>query len=395
MEQWARPERHRFICMSVYAEPPGDWTVPPAEDPLQLVRAPMSAQPTAARRSRRSKPMTPGPEPGLHPVGDPDRAEDAGQVGLYGLPPDLEAASHLLFREGVPPQPEHLAFAVPGDIQRVGSALGSEHRPCRPRIERRFAAGGCVDAANELLGLGVLQQIADGAGAQRLDDPLPVHERGQDDHLDAGSLGRDPAGRLDASDAGHREVHEHDVGSLLDAERDGCLAVADGADDLEIGMRTEQRHEPVSDDGVVVDDCDAYHVADTSRSTSVPEPGFDVTVSVPPADSARSRSSARPRCPPARLVCTSSPSNPRPSSATRRLTVSPVCVTRTVTLHAAACAPALRIASCAVRKTSCSISAGVSRPSSTSTVTLTPRATSGATASGSAEARPWSRSAGG
>src|SRR6478752_8883833 len=164
--------------MSVYAEPPGDWTVPPAEDPLQLVRAPMSAQPTAARRSRRSKPMTPGPEPGLHPVGDPDRAEDAGQVGLHGLLADLEPASDLLVRQALRHEHEHLAFAIREDIQRVGSALGSEHRPCRPRIERRFAAGGCVDAAYELLGFGVLQQIADGAGAQRLDDPLPVHERG-------------------------------------------------------------------------------------------------------------------------------------------------------------------------------------------------------------------------
>ena len=40
---------------------------------------------------------------------------------------------------------------------------------------------------------------------------------------------------------------------------------------------------------MVIDDCDPDHLVGTSSSTSVPEPGFDVTVSVPPAVSTRSR----------------------------------------------------------------------------------------------------------
>src|SRR6185503_19990065 len=139
----------------------------------------------------------------------------------------------------------------------------------------------------------------------------------------------------------------------------GRLAVADGADDLQVCMCTEQRDEPVADDRVVIDDRDPDHLVGTSSWTSVPEPGFDVTVSIPPAVSTRSPSSAGPMWPSARRTRTSSSSKPRPSSATLRLTTSPACLTLTETLHAAACAPALRIATCAVRKTSCSISAGI------------------------------------
>ena len=51
--------------------------------------------------------------------------------------------------------------------------------------------------------------------------------------LTSRALGGDPARRRDAVDAGHREVHEHDVGPQADRRLDALLAVRRARDDLD------------------------------------------------------------------------------------------------------------------------------------------------------------------
>jgi hypothetical protein len=65
---------------------------------------------------------------------------------------------------------------------------------------------------------------------------------------------RDAARRLDAVDARHLEVHEHDVRLVPRRQRDRLLAVGGERDDLDTGRRGEQAAEAGAHDLVVVGD---------------------------------------------------------------------------------------------------------------------------------------------
>jgi len=89
--------------------------------------------------------------------------------------------------------------------------------------------------------------------------PLLVAERGQHDHLEIAVPGPDPAGRLDAVDRFHLEIHQDDVRAALlrvqpgeDVER--LRTSARLADDVEVVFAPEKREQPPSHDGVIVDD---------------------------------------------------------------------------------------------------------------------------------------------
>jgi len=59
-------------------------------------------------------------------------------------------------------------------------------------------------------------------------------------------------GGLDATHAGHRQVHQHDVGLQRDGRVDGSLAVRCVTDDLDFGAGGEQRPQSVAERLVVV-----------------------------------------------------------------------------------------------------------------------------------------------
>ena len=88
---------------------------------------------------------------------------------------------------------------------------GAEQLAGRPRVDRRLAAGHGADAVEDVVGLGVLEQVADRAGVERAHDPLGVGVRRQHQHVGQ-LLGDDRAGGADAVDARHLQVHQHDVG---------------------------------------------------------------------------------------------------------------------------------------------------------------------------------------
>ena len=79
-------------------------------------------------------------------------------------------------------------------------------------------------------------------------------EGGQHDHPGRVGLGVQRPGRLEAVEHRHPDVHQHDVGAALGAQRHARPAVGGLADDLEVGLAAEHQRERRPDQRVVVDD---------------------------------------------------------------------------------------------------------------------------------------------
>src|SRR5262249_48429711 len=161
----------------------------------------------------------------------------------------------------------------------------------------------------------------------------------------------DPARRLRPPDAGHLQVHQHDIRPDALVHGDGLLAALGLADDLDARLAVEQRAQPLPHDGVVVDEqhpdraLGRFAQRGTSTRTRVPAPGALSTRSVPPSRSARSRMPGRPKPPPPRRFG----SNPTPPSPTSSAARSARTSSRTVARLAWACLSTLLSASCATR----------------------------------------------
>ena len=92
-------------------------------------------------------------------------------------------------------------------------------------------------------------------------DARVVAERRERDDLDVVVARPQLAGRLDAVDGRHLQIHQNDLGSSpLRVEPrelgDGFPPVAGLADDLQIAFAVEEAPQPPADDDVVVDDQD-------------------------------------------------------------------------------------------------------------------------------------------
>src|SRR5262249_19401044 len=142
---------------------------------------------------------------------------------------------------------------------------------------------------------------------------------------------RDLPGRLDPVPAGHRDVHQHDVGPDATRQLDRRIAVGRLAEQLDPRCCIDQRPEAAPDDRVVVGHDHAYrgrHVAlrrlkGSTATTVVPPPAWLSSRKLPPSSSARSRIEVRPT--PAGAPSAS----PCPSSVTETSSASPSIASRT------------------------------------------------------------------
>jgi hypothetical protein len=89
---------------------------------------------------------------------------------------DAEAQRDDLVRVPAGDEGEDLALALGQLDDRLAIAAGRQQLARRARVQRRVAGGGRADGAQQLVGLGVLEQVADRAGLERLEDPRPVAE---------------------------------------------------------------------------------------------------------------------------------------------------------------------------------------------------------------------------
>ena len=112
------------------------------------------------------------PQRGLGPVGHPDPGERRRQVGLHGPLADAQPAGDLLVGQPVPDQAEHLGLPA-GELDLAGSRADAEQRARSPRDgsgdSPRPTARMPVE---DVVGVGVLEQVADRAGVEGGDDPL-------------------------------------------------------------------------------------------------------------------------------------------------------------------------------------------------------------------------------
>src|SRR5437588_1650613 len=200
-----------------------------------------------------------------------------------------------------------------------------------PRRQRPGAAGGGAHTADQLVRLGVFEQVAHRAGVERGEDLLAIGERGQNHNSDLGAARDDARRRIATVHPRHREVHEHDVGLVLGRQGDRLLPIRRGRNHFEVARGPQQLRQPGAHDRVIFGDDDADHRSGTSTRTRVPRPGAESIVSSPLASRARSRRMRSPKCRPAVLVSASEGSNPRPSSSTLSTAAAPLELTVTDT----------------------------------------------------------------
>ena len=117
-----------------------------------------------------------------------------------------------------------------------------------------------------MLLLRVLEQERARARPERLVDVLVEVERRQHDDARARAAAGDLARRLDAVEARHADVHEHDVRAERVGLGDGLVAVARLADDLDVRLGLEDHPEAGADEALVVCEQDADHRAEPSGS---------------------------------------------------------------------------------------------------------------------------------
>jgi hypothetical protein len=107
------------------------------------------------------------------------------------------------------------------------------------RVQDGVAVGGAAYRVQNRAAVGVLGQVAAGAGLQRGQDRLVVPERGQDDDGHLGMGGADPSGRLDTVHNGHVQVHQDDVRVMFGGQIHRLVAVGRAGDDVDIVVQAE------------------------------------------------------------------------------------------------------------------------------------------------------------
>src|SRR5213593_27011 len=121
-------------------------------------------------------------------------------------------------------------------------------------MQKRFARVDPTDRLDQLLRLDVLQQIASGARPYGREHLLVVDEARQHDHLRRGAERADLADGLNAIEAWHYDVDEHDVWLQLTHPLDSLDAIHGLADDVDVRLGTEESLEPLPHDRMVVSD---------------------------------------------------------------------------------------------------------------------------------------------
>src|SRR5205823_4953661 len=187
-----------------------------------------------------------------------------------------------------------------------------------PGSEERLAFGDDAERAQEIRGLGVLDEEAAGSGTQRLEHVLVEIERGEDDDAHRGELAvlGDGPGGGETIGAGHANVHQHDVGTLRPGQGHGLVAVTGFPDDFDVGLGVEECPQPPAYQRLIISEHDADHAGSprgSSARTAKPRPGRGPAESSPPTEAARSRIPAMPFPP---LGTPSSLGEAAPSSST-------------------------------------------------------------------------------
>ena len=108
------------------------------------------------------------------------------------------------------------------------------------------------DGLNDVVAVGVLEDVARGAGDEHLAHDALVLVPGQRHHADIGELPLEMPGGLDPVHLRHPDIHQDDIRMRLGREREHLFSARGLPHDLDL-VRLEQGHEGLSELGIVVD----------------------------------------------------------------------------------------------------------------------------------------------
>lgn len=213
---------------------------------------------------------------GIGPVAGVDLGEGVVDVRLHRRLLDEEGSGDLRVAQPVCDQPQYVDLAAgeavgedpaalplrlsAGAVGRGGGGRRGARRAERGGqpaghlgVQRRLSVGRVADGHGDLFPVGVLGQVAAGAGRQDGDDRLVVGVGGQGQHRDVRVLGEDPRGRLGTAHPRHPHVHQHHVRGGFTDRPHRLHPVAGSADHLHVVHQIEQGHQALADDLLVVD----------------------------------------------------------------------------------------------------------------------------------------------
>jgi len=183
-------------------------------------------------------------------------------------------------------------------VRRAGDELADQAAGNRGG-QQRVAAHDNPQRLQQPGRLGVLQQEPVRPGPQRAEDVFVEAEVGEDHdpHFVQPFVRGDLPGGLDAVEHRHLDVHQGDVRTVLDGQRDRLLPVGGLAHHLDVVFRLEQRPDAAADERLVIGQQDLDHDAvraGSSARTRKPPPCWGPAWSWPPSADTRSRMPTRP-----------------------------------------------------------------------------------------------------
>src|SRR5215472_615439 len=114
-------------------------------------------------------------------------------------------------------------------------------------MQDAFAESSCPHSSNQIMWIGILEQIRKGTSFDHAEDLVVFVVRGQNDDLCARRDTLDLTHCCHSVHIGHEQVEQDHIGEQISGQRDGLDAIAALAYNDDIGLLGEQKTNPLSD----------------------------------------------------------------------------------------------------------------------------------------------------
>src|SRR5690554_2747956 len=203
-------------------------------------------------------PLPDGVQGGLGAALQSQLGEHVRDVRFHGGFADAQLLSHALVAGAHGHQLQDLQLALGERLPHLGRPDLAHQSLLRARIQAHLAPGRGAHGLEQLVGPRLLQHVAAGAGLHHVDDQAVLQHAREGHHLHVGMVAADGARGVHTVHDGHQQVHHHHVRlQLLDLGQ-RFLTVGGLAHDLQVVLQIERQAQAAPDDGVIVDQQDAY-----------------------------------------------------------------------------------------------------------------------------------------
>lgn len=153
------------------------------------------------------------------------------------------------------------------------------------------ASGDDANGLDDLRAGRALEDVAGGARPHGGVEAAVVVAHGEHEHRTGEAVTQDAAGGLDAVDAGHLQIHQHDIGMERCGRGDHLVSVGCLADEVEPAGVGDETAQTIAEERMVIgdEDPDTHQISAHSAETSVPRGRSGRMSRVPPSSAARSR----------------------------------------------------------------------------------------------------------